>query len=293
MVTLRSATKRLEFAQAAIEGATRKLADLNVQRNQCLLKDSNAEAIRLQIQVDALNQEVRAHRDKIELLKAEAEREANEKRAREREGQIKVIESKIAERDKAMDDVGTAIKLLAAAAERAITLGREIVAAWSWPPHDLAPALLTPPSIAAAISHESYRVSYHARRYGGQDVDPLAGHMLPGSKCPRLEWMELPSNTRPMVDVVRDASEFARQFMRSGKSSSAVEATAVPVPATNGGEAPQRTESEQQLGALLKRMAELAEDVTPQGEQEYLQVVAAIARVQGEIDAARKVETQQ
>jgi len=83
MATPRSATKRLELAQAAIEEATRKLAELNAQRNQCLLKDSNTEAIRLQIQIDALNQEIRAHRDKIELLKAEAEREVNEKRARE------------------------------------------------------------------------------------------------------------------------------------------------------------------------------------------------------------------
>jgi hypothetical protein len=36
----------------------------------------------------------------------------------------------------------------------------------------------------------------------------------------------------------------------------------------------------------------LAEDVSPQGEQEDQRVVSEIARVQGEIDAARRVETQ-
>ena len=298
MATPRSATKRLELAQAAIDEATRKLGELNAQRNQCLLKDSNAEAIRLQIQIDALNQEVRAHRDKIELLKAEVEREANEKRVREREGQIKAIESKIAERDKAMEEVATAIKQLAVASERAITVSREIVGAWVWAPHDLPAALLTPPSILTAISHESFRCSYHPRRYGGMDTDPLAGHMLPGSRCPRLEWMEQPERTRPMVDVVRDASEFAKTFMRTGKGSATVE-TVQPQAVvdlgdlgrpTNGGDASPRSDAEQQLASLLRRQNELSEDVSR--EAEYLQVVAAIARVQGEIDAARMVETQ-
>jgi hypothetical protein len=299
MVTLRSATKRLEFAQAAIEEAIRKLGELNAQRNQCLLKDSTAEAIQLQIQIDALNQEVRAHRDKIELLKAEAEREANEKRAREREGQIKAIESKIAERDKAMDDVASAIKRLAAAAERAINLGREIVAGWSWQPHDLPAALLTPPSILTAISHESFRCSYHPRRYGGMDTDPLAGHMLPGSRCPRLEWTEIPERTRPMVDVVRDASEFAKRFLRTGRGSAveAVQHQAVvePIPDfrnTNGGEAPRRSEAEARLASLLKKQAELSEDVSPQGELEYQKIVSEIVRVQDEITAQQQVGAQ-
>src|SRR6516164_2209310 len=294
MATPRSATKRLELAQAAIEEATRKLAELNAQRNQCLLKDSNTEAIRLQIQIDALNQEIRAHRDKIELLKAEAEREVNEKRAREREVQIKAIESKIAERDKAMDDVAAAIKQLATAAERAINLGREIVGLWSWQPHDLPAALLTPPSIMTAISHETYRCSYHPRRYGGMDTDPLAGFMLPGSKCPRLEWMEIPERTRPMVDVVRDSSEFARQFMRTGKGSAAVEpvqqqAVAPSVPGNGPGEPVQRTEAEQRLSDLLVQMSKLAEDVTPAGDQAYAAVVSELAKVQAEVSAEQQV----
>jgi hypothetical protein len=295
----KSATGRLEAATAAVEEATRKLAELNVRRNEHLLRDSNVEAIRLQVQIDALNQEVRAHRDKIELLKAEVEREANEKRIREREGQIKRIEFKIAERDKAMEEVASAIKQLAVASERAITVSREIVAAWVWAPHDLPAALLTPPSILTAISHESFRCSYHPRRYGGMDTDPLAGHMLPGSRCPRLEWTEQPERTRPMIHVVHDASEFAKRFLRMGKGSAVVEVvqpqvskTDDSVSVTNGGNTPQRPEAEARLASLLKKQAELAEDMSPQGEQEYARVVSEIAKAQAEVTAQQQVGAQ-
>jgi hypothetical protein len=97
-----------------------------------------------------------------------------------------------------------------------------------------------------------------------------------------------------LLEVVRDASEFAKRFLRTGKGSAAVEATATPaVPATNGqGEAPPRSEAEQRLGALLKQMAELAEDISPQGEQAYARVVSEIAQVQTEITATKQMEQQ-
>jgi hypothetical protein len=96
-----------------------------------------------------------------------------------------------------------------------------------------------------------------------------------------------------MVDVVRDASEFAKQFLRTGKGSAAVEATVAPtMPAMNGGEPAQRSTSEQRLGALLKQMAELAEDVTPQGEQAYARVVSEVAQVEAELAAQQQVERQ-
>jgi hypothetical protein len=139
-----------------------------------------------------------------------------------------------------------------------------------------------------AISHEAYRLSYHPRRYGGLDTDPLAGIMLPGSRCPRLEWMELPDRRPPLLDVVRDASEFAKNFLRTGKSSSAVEALAVP--AMNGGQPAQCSEADQHLIELLKKQAELAEDVTPAGERAYTLVVREIARAQAEITAEKQME---
>jgi hypothetical protein len=284
-----SPTERLAAAQAELEQANARLAELAEQRNAALLKDDNAGAIAFGVEISNLKLAARAHEDKIKLLREQAVEEERARREREREAQIGKIEEKIEQRDQAMQEVAAAIKQLAAASERAIKLGREVVPVWSWQPHDLPAALLTPPSVLTAISHEMFRVSYHARRYGGMDTDPLAGHMLPGSRCPRLEWLEQPERTRPMSDVVRDASSFAKQFLHTGKSSSAVEVVAAPLPVMNGGE---RSEAEQRLASLLKKQAELEADLSLQGEREYQRVVAAIAAVQTEIDAARKMEQQ-
>jgi hypothetical protein len=289
-----SATGRIDAAQAALGEANRELAELTEKRNAALLKDDNAAAIELGVGIANLKLAARAHEDKIALLREQAAREEQARREKERETQIGKIEATIEQRDKAMDEVATAIKQLATASERAIKLSREVVAAWTWHAHDLPAALLTPPSIITSISHESYRLSYHPRRYGGMDTDPLAGSMLPGSRCPRLENMELPERTRPLVDVVRDASEFAKRFLRTGKGSATVEATETNVSvATNGqGEPLPRTEAEQKLGALLRRQHELSEDVSPQGEQEYRRIVSEIARVQDEITATKQMESQ-
>jgi hypothetical protein len=289
----RTATGRLEAAQAAIEEANRKLAELNERRNQCLLRDNDTEAAKLSTEIENLQRLVQGHHDKINLLRDEAQREEQARRVKERSALIGRIEVKLDLRDRAMQEVAAAIKQLATASEKAIKINRDIVAAWSWEAHDLPAALLTPPSIMTAISHEAYRCSYKPRRYGGLDSDPLAGSMLPGGRAPRLEWLEEPERTRAMVDVVADASAFARQFMRTGKSSSTVEATAVPVPSTNGqGEAPPRSAAEQRLVELLKKQAELAENVTPQGEAEYQLIVREIAQAQAEVTATKQMEQQ-
>jgi hypothetical protein len=88
--------------------------------------------------------------------------------------------------------------------------------------------------------------------------------------------------------VVREATAFAKQFLRTGKGSAAVEAVSVPA-MMNGG---QRTEAEQRLASLLKQQMELAEDVTPAGEKAYALIVSEIARVQAEVTAEKQMEAQ-
>jgi hypothetical protein len=286
------ASSRIEAVQSELERANRELAELTEKRNAALLRDDNAAAIELGVKIANLKLSARAHEDKIGLLREVAAREEQARREKEREVQIGKIEAEIKLRDKDMEQVAAALKQLAAASERVHERNRKIVAAWTWQPHDLAPALLSPPSIMTAISHETYRLSYHPRRYGGMDTDPLAGIMLPGSKSIRLEWVEQPERTRPLLDVVRDASEFAKQFLRTGKSSSAVEVVAALAPVMNGSEPVQRSEAEQRLGALLKQQAELAEDVTPAGETEYQRVVSKIAKVQAVIMAEQAIGAQ-
>jgi hypothetical protein len=283
----KSAAGRIEAAQAALEQANRDLAALQEQRDAALLADQTGRAIELGIQITNLKLTAKAHEDKIVLLREQAAEEARAVREKERAAQISKIEAKIDLRDKALGDVAAAITQLAAASEKAISLGREVISSWSWASHDQPAALLTPTSIMTAIAHESYRVSYRARKYGGQDA-PSAGQMLPGSRSPRLEWAEAPERVRPMAEVVREASSFAKQFLRTGKGSAGVE-VAVAMPAINGGP---RTEAEARLASLLKRQIELAEDMSLQGEREYERVVEQIAAVQAEITAEQQVESQ-
>jgi hypothetical protein len=304
-----SATDRLAAAQAALADTTSKIAELDQQYNESLLADDNAGAVKLGIEITNLKLEARAHARKCELVKEKAAEEERARKAAEKAALVEKIEAKIAQRDGAMEGVAAAIKQLVSASERAIELGREIIDAWTWPMHDLPPALLTPPSIMTAISQELFRTSHHPRRFGGADTDVLAGHALPGSRAPTLQLAENPSRVRPLLDVVTDASAFAKNFLRTGKGSATVEVVATPVPANGQGHGPgtpqlgkppsdlaarehadfsawgakvqQRTGAEQRLSDLLIQMSKLAEDGSEEGERRYHEVVGEIAKLQG------------
>jgi hypothetical protein len=296
-----SATDRLTSVRAALDATTRKISELDQARNERLLADDNEGAIKLGIEIASLRLSARADVDKIALLREKAAEEDKARRAQEREALIQKIEVKIELRDRAMNEVAAAIKTLAAASERAINIGREVIEAWTWAPHDLPPALLTASAIMTAVSHEAFRVSYHPRRFGGADSDPLVGVSLPGSRSPTFQQAEDPARVRPMGDVVADASAFAKQFLRTGKGSAGNggdNITSTMAPSTNGGgyvdniNIKQRSDAEQRLSALLRQMSKLAEDVTPAGEAEYLRVVGEVARVQAEVAAQQQMETQ-
>jgi len=284
---LTTTNDRVAVVEGAVAQTNRKLAELTEKREAALLKDDDATAIKLGAELDALRQAAKAHADKLVLLKRALAQEEVERRAKERAQLIGKIEDKIAQRDKVMLEMADAIKQLANASERAFKIVREIASSWSWAPHDLTAALLTPPAIMAAVSHEFYRTSYHPRRYGGLDTDPLAGIVLPGARCPRLEWMEQPQRTRSLADVTRDASSFARQFLRTGRSSAAVEHS------INGqGDAPvQRTEAETRLAALLSQQRALVDDPNVD-EVKYKQLMDQIVQAQTLVDAEKRVETQ-
>jgi hypothetical protein len=286
-----SATDRLDAARGDHTAASSKLNELETARATALLADEDDRAAALDAQIEQQKRLVRVFHDKINLLQEQAAAEEQARRAQEKAALIERIEAKIEKRDAAMQEVAAAIKQLAVASEKAIKLSRDITAAWTWPPHDLAPALLTPPAIMTAIAHECFRTSYHPRRYGGADTDPLAGIMLPGGRAPTLQLLEDPARVRAMVDVVADASNFAKRFLRTGKGSAAVEAGAQNyAPATNGDGAPQRSDAEQRKIALEKQMIALAED--PAREAEYNNVVAALVRVDAEIAAQKQGEQQ-
>jgi hypothetical protein len=122
---------------------------------------------------------------------------------------------------------------------------------------------------------------------------------LPGARSPTLQLLENPQGVRSMVDIVREASAFAKKFLRTGKGSAdgvdninimPAPESAATLSATdnvNGG-AVQRSDAEQRLASLLKQQAKLAEDVSEQGEKAYLLVVSEIAKAQAEVTAEQQ-----
>jgi hypothetical protein len=321
------ASARLDAARNELATTEHRIIEVEKARADAILADADDSARELDVRLETLQRDLRIQRDRVGLLEGEAAKEAEEKRRREQAARIGRIEAKKRQQDKALLEACEAIKVLAAASEKAIRLGREIVEAWPWPPHDLPPALLTPSSILTAISHELFRTSYHPHRYGGQDTDPLVGHSLPGSRSPTLQLAQNPAGVREMSAVVADATAFAKKLLWTGKGSADeravaegvqhlavaggsdsegvhVAAATVEVPANGQGDeqdfAPAGrevspvplSEAEARLAYLLRQQATLAEDVSPQGEEAYARCVAEIVQAQAVVSAEQTVGAQ-
>jgi hypothetical protein len=273
---------RLDVARAELAATSKQIAELEAARNSALLADDDRTAVKLAGQADDLRRLARGYEDKIGLLEAEAEREANERRVKEKLGLIERIERKLAERDAAAAELQTAIEQADKAFRKLINLARDVRAAWPWAAHDLSPALLADAAIVAAVKHELFRCGGRPALGGGQDK-PGSTINFPGGVSPRLELTGMPDRVTPLSAVAREASALASTVMRSGKSTGAI-----PVQVVNGNElAPrQRTAAEEQLAALHKRQAELAADPNAD-EAVYQSVVAEIAVAAAAVDAER------
>jgi hypothetical protein len=283
-----SASDRLASAQAALADVNRRISELVEQRGKLLLDDNDSEAIRLGSEIDALHQAAKAHEDKIRLLRAAAEQEAAERRAREREGLVTRIEDKLAARDA----VGRELQDAVAAADRAfrklIDLGNEAQQLWGWPESDIPACLLSSTAIAHALSGELYRVGGR-ERYGGGQAEPHgihAGVNFPGAKPPRYELTHLREQITPFITVLQQASEHASNIMRGRRPSAQADVpVSAPASAINGVEVPHRSEAEARLAYLLRQQATLAEDVSPQGEEAYARCVHEIVEAQAAVSA--------
>jgi hypothetical protein len=298
----KSATGRLEAAQAALEETTRKLGELKARRNECLLKDKDAEAAKLGAEIEALQHSARVHEDKIVLLKTATEQEAVERRAKENEQQNRRIDALFDHRDEDIAKLAALEEQRATIWRRVQDTNRKIVAAHSWELADLSACMLTPSSVNAALSHEAYRLSYVPRRYGGFD-GPNAGQMLPGGACPRpLENMDLPERTLPMVDVFAAASEHGKARLRGEfRVADSARASAQAAAVTNGGDAPvangqgerpPRTAAEQERDVALQELLRLGEDISPQGELRYKAQLEKVRQFEDAVAAEQGVGAQ-
>src|SRR5262245_52940379 len=134
------AVSRLEQARADHAEAERKISKLEAARADALLADRDADAARLDAELETLRRLARGFRDKISLLEAEAEREENDRRVREREGLIRRLEIRLAERDETGRELQAKIGECEALFRRMIQLSEEVACAWAWSTADFAAA---------------------------------------------------------------------------------------------------------------------------------------------------------
>jgi hypothetical protein len=313
-----SATDRLAAAEAAIQEGNARLAELSQRRNEALLRDRDSEAAALALEIQESQRLVQGHSDKVGLLRAEVEREANEKRVRESEVQNKQIDALFDSRDEDIAKLAALEKQRVTVWRRVLATNRKIAAAHSWEPADLSACMLTPLAFNTGLAHESYRLSHTPQLLGGQQESADAGLSLPGSKSPRVEWALQPERIYPLVDVFHEAGEFGKRRLRGkGVVVEAVQEQAAVVaspgqhdfahavrevdlgegaPARNGGDAPvangqgespPRTEAGRRLGELTRRQQQMVEDGTADG-LEYKALIDQIAAA----DAAFRAEQQ-
>jgi hypothetical protein len=284
---MKNASNRLATAEAALEAAIGQLNELAGQRDTALLKDDDQAASALLVEIEQQRRIVVGHQDKIRLLKAEAEREANERRVREKAALIGRIEKKTTERNNVAAELQDLIPQANRLMRRILTLNKEIDAAWPWPGGDRHSIMVLRETITNAIAHELYRVTAIPVRGGGQD-EPDAGLRFPGARPPTMAIMGLPSAIPPLVDVLRNAGEHASNIMR-GKVSAPAPAAAV---VTNGGASiPDRpqTPAEAKLVLLLEAQSRLASlpAPTPNDDAEYAETVQQIALAQTALEQER------
>jgi hypothetical protein len=281
-------TGRLEQATADHASATAKLNELETARATALLADDDTKAARLDGEIEQQRRLMRGFGDKINLLQEAAAEEERQRKVKERQGLIDRIEVKLQLRDRAGAELAEAVAKADAAFRKMIDIGLEIQAAWNWQAHDLPACLLSHAAITHALTAELYRVGGRPMMGGGQVEKPHAGIHFPGAKCPRFELVHMQDKITPFADVLKQATAHASNILR-GKPIAAPIDVSVPVTTNGQGEAPQRTDAEARLASLLKRQAELAEDLSPAGEVAYRAQMEFVRQAQDEVTAEQQL----
>ena len=288
----KTATHRLDDVRAALATATKRITDLETQRNAALLKDDDDLAVTLFGELETLRAVARGHTDKIVLLEAEAQRENAERIVREHAGLVARFEKTLADSDAALTEAAD----LFAQAWKKVCAGiekREAArCAFSVHSSHARGAAENPDGCAmagAAIVHllagEFWRIS--ARPLLGGRQGERARPALPGAKAPSLDLQLMPDKIIPLAEKVRTASKFAVQLLKDEIGKAGDFETLPPDAAI------ERTPAQVKLGGLLKRSAELADaSITdPAAEAEYFALGSQIASAQAEVDAERGTRT--
>jgi predicted nucleic-acid-binding protein len=279
---------RLDAARIEHESTLHQIAEAEAARNSALLADDDKLAARVAAQIDGLRQAARGRADKITLLESALADEENARRVREKSALINRVEAKLAERDAIAAELQDTITRADKLYRDLVSKSREVDAGWPFPGHDRAVVLLPAESIVTAVRNEIFR---HSRPPPTGQQGTFTVPNFPGGQSPTLQLLGTPEKTQPLVDKFREGTAVASRIMREGKSTSGKPAAgpsfADGVPDFMRAEPPPRSAAQERLGQLLADQARLANDISPDGEAKYQRVVAEIATLQGEIEAAR------
>jgi hypothetical protein len=270
----------LSKARSALAETDAELARLAAERDGALLRDDDAEAVRLDGEVEKLQRLRRAHVDKVALREREAERAAAEQRTAAKAETIAGIEALLAERDAAGAELAASIEAADKAFVRLVELGREIRQRWQFAPHDANPAMLTENALLLAIPHEFYRLTARPHPLGGNVLPDHLPSFPAGSKAERIEEAGLPAKIKPLAKKLEAASALASRVMREGFSTNQL--SAIPSSAASMGGASQtdveplpqvrpfKVAPNPELARLLMRQNQLASrQMSDEDEAEY------------------------
>jgi hypothetical protein len=269
---------RLASTQAALQEATRKLTDLNEQRNAALLRDDNAAAIAFGVEAANVKLSIAAHADKIELLKALVAKDEQERRTKERADLIERVGKMLDERMATVAKIESAIGNLVRGWRQLIEQSDRAYSAYpnGPPPTGFA---LTNGELIQLLGAELFRQGATTPVTGRPQLERLPP-TLPGPKCPDYMMLNQPEKITPLHTAIEQANAHARNVMESkaGVSSDASE------PAINGGP---RSAAEETLGKLLRQQAAIAEDPSTPDEN-YRRLIDQIAQAQAAVSAEQQ-----
>jgi len=279
-VAHKSAATSLELARKALEDIGAKVDELARKREDRLLAGDDAATIRaLDNEMDALEHARRTEVDRIKLLDRKAQQEEAERRVREKEGLIKRLESKLAERDKAGAELQEFVAKAEVAFRRMIAASETVACAWSWNAADFAAGLLTSQSLQGALAREFYRTTARPRLLGGREEKFEVS--FPGAACDNHALFGLPKQLPTLAAKLAEATQYCSDLMREKRT------TAGPIVVANGNgstidatPAAPRLPEPGELSALLAQQARLALDTSPEGEAKYQEIVRQIAALQ-------------
>jgi hypothetical protein len=263
--------------------SNRRIEELRDKREAALLADDTNALDAIELTVSRLQRTAQRQQERLRLLQQQVQAEESAEIAKRRAALRERFRKRLEEADQAATELQETVA-------RAVVLFRRIIdiretSRAAWPISDahhnaaagaLEGACLSGSAIKALLSYEFYRIS----------ADPFLGGVpgerrqqsLPGAVSPRLDQQLNPSAIKPFADALKQASAFAVDAMGTLDPLRAAQNIGEAVASVDG----ERTPAEQRLSALLAKQAALANDITPEGEVKYMEVVAELTRLSNE-----------